>query len=138
MRCLCISLAVLRVVAGIGFVVPGCSGVNSLAGTKWKLTGWTVSPINPVSVTAKFDDGQISGLSGVNIYEGPVKAARGGSFAAGPLTATEMAGSALEMQAESAYLTLLAQARSYKVTDATLTLRDGSGNDSLIFSRVAK
>jgi hypothetical protein len=49
-----------------------------------------------------------------------------------------MAGSELEMRAESLYLTLLAQARFYQVTDTTLTLRDGGGNESLIFSRVAR
>ena len=140
MRCLRVSLAVLLVAAAMGFVVSGCSGAKSLDGTEWELTGWTVSSIDPVSVsiTARFDDGQISGSSGVNIYGGPVKAGRGESFAAGPLAATEMAGSALEMRAESLYLTLLAQARFYQVTDTTLTLRDGGGNESLIFSRVAR
>jgi heat shock protein HslJ len=139
-RCLRISLAVLLVAAAIGCVVAGCSGANSLDGTKWKLTGWTVSSIDPVSVniTATFDDAQISGSSGVNRYGGPVKTGRGGSFAAGPLAATEMAGSELEMRAESAYLTLLSQARSCEVTDTTLTLHDGGGNESLIFSRVAR
>ena len=140
MRCRCVSLAVLLVAAAMGFVVSGCSGAKSLDGTEWELTGWTVSSIDPVSVsiTASFDDGQVSGSSGVNIYSGTVKAGRGGSFAAGPLAATEMAGSELEMRAESLYLTLLAQARFYQVTDTTLTLRDGGGNESLIFSRVAR
>jgi len=37
-------------------------------------------------------------------------------------------------RAEGIYFTLLGQARSYKVSDGTLTLYDEGGNESLIFS----
>ena len=37
------------------------------------------------------------------------------------------------MRAEGAYLTLLGQARSYRVDAGRLTLFDAGGNESLIF-----
>ena len=37
------------------------------------------------------------------------------------------------MRAESAYLTLLSQAKSYKLDGRGLTLFDQNGNESLIF-----
>ena len=38
------------------------------------------------------------------------------------------------MDAEAAYLRRLEAARSYAVTDGTLVLKDGDGNDSLTFT----
>jgi heat shock protein HslJ len=49
-----------------------------------------------------------------------------------------MAGPDLEMRAESAYMTLLAQAKSYKVDGTKLTLFDAGGNESLIFEATAE
>jgi len=57
----------------------------------------------------------------------------GSAFSVGELVVTLMAGPEPAMRAERAYLTLLAQARSYEVADGTLTLYDGGGNESLIF-----
>lgn len=140
MMCLRVAVAVLLVAMTFGIVVSGYSGANSLDGTEWKLTNWTVSSVDPagVNITAKFDDGQVSGSSGANSYSGPVKVGPGQSFAVGTLAGTQMAGPEPAMRAESADLTLLAQARSYEVKNTTLTLRDGGGNESLIFSRGAK
>ena len=46
------------------------------------------------------------------------------------------AGGALKaMRAEGAYITLLRQARSYKLAGDTLTLYGAHGNESLIFAR---
>ena len=53
----------------------------------------------------------------------------------GPLAATRMAGPEPAMRAESAYLTLLGEARSYRLTDSQLVLFDSKGNESLIFDR---
>jgi heat shock protein HslJ len=114
----------------------GCSSAASkLEGTQWKLIGWTISSIDPanVTITAQFTDGQVSGNSGVNSYSGPCKLGPGDAFSAGPLAGTEMAGPEPAMRAETVYLTLLAQARSYKVVDGKLTLYDKGGNESLIF-----
>lgn len=113
----------------------GATGGGALNGTRWRLTGWTLSSLNPAdfTITAQFAPGRISGRSGVNSYSGSVKVGPGSAFATGTLAGTKMAGPEPAMRAESAYLTLLAQARSWERTDRGLTLKDGGGNESLIF-----
>lgn len=138
MRLLATALLALVLVAG---ALAGCSaGSASLNGTSWKLTGWTVSSLDPskFEIIATFDDGRISGRSGVNSYNGPVKTDASGSFSAGQLATTLMAGSPEAMRAESAYLKLLAAAKSYLVSGDKLTLLDGNGNESLIFTRAGQ
>lgn len=134
-----IATLLLIAIAAVG--LSGCiSTSDPLEGTEWKLTGWTVSSIDPASVTitAEFAEGRLSGNSGVNTYSGPYKAGPDATFSAGPLAATEMAGPEPVMRAETAYLTLLGQAKSYEVTGSRLTLFDGGENESLIFERVGK
>ena len=60
------------------------------------------------------------------------------AVSAGPLVGTKMAGPEPAMRAETAYLTLLGQARSYKVVDGKLKLYDKGGNESLIFEAASK
>ena len=117
-------------------VVAGCSrGGDPLEGTQWRLSEWTLSSLSPAdfTITAAFADGTISGRSGVNTYSGPYEAGSGGSFSAGPLASTEIAGPKPAMRAEGAYLTLLTQARSYELAEGRLTLLDEGGNVSLIY-----
>jgi heat shock protein HslJ len=122
--------------------LAGCSHAasspksNALDGTNWKLTGWTVSSLNPAdfTITADFAHGQISGTSAVNSYSGPYKLGPGDAFSLGPIASTEMAGPEPAMRAESAYQKLLAGAKSYKLASGTLTLYDAGGNPSLIFA----
>jgi heat shock protein HslJ len=99
--------------------------------------GWTVSSLHPesVTITANFAEGRIAGTCGVNSYGGPYQAGAGNSFSTGQLAMTAMAGPEPAMRAESIYLTLLGQARSYKMADDRLTLYDAGGNESLIFQR---
>lgn len=120
--------------------LAGCgSGSGALNGTRWRLTGWTLSSLNPAdfTITAQFAGGRISGKSAVNSYSGSVKLGPGQAFATGALAGTKMAGPEPAMRAESAYLALLAQARSWERTDNRLTLKDGGGNESLIFEPAA-
>ena len=134
------SLGALGIAATL-VVLVGCAAASvSLDGTQWRLTGWTVSSIDPaaVTITADFADGQISGNSGVNSYSGPCTVGPGEAFSAGPLAATLMAGEEPAMRAETAYLTLVGQAKSYKVQEGTLTLFDAGGNESLIFASATK
>ena len=42
------------------------------------------------------------------------------------------------MRAETAYTTLLSQAKSFRIAAGTLTLYDGGGNESLIFETASK
>jgi heat shock protein HslJ len=129
--------------ANPGSSPPGSSPSRSpLEGTQWRLSEWTVSSIDPASVTiwANFAGGQISGSSGVNSYGGPYKTGPGDAFSTGQLAVTAIGGTGPAMRAESAYLTLLSQGRSYRVSGDgdTLTLYDAAGNESLIFVSVVK
>lgn len=121
--------------------LAGCRQAGGpLDGTSWRLAGWTVSSLHPLdfTITAGFDGGRISGSAGVNSYGGPYTAGPSAAFAAGPLAVTAMAGPEPAMRAEKVYLTLLGQARSYKVTSGRLTLYDPGGNESLYLEAAGK
>jgi heat shock protein HslJ len=94
-----------------------------------------LSSLNPAdfTITAKFTNGEVAGNSGVNTYSGPYKLGPGNAFSIGQVAGTLMAGPEPAMRAETAYLTLLGQAKSYKMTDGKLILNDKGGNESLIF-----
>jgi len=130
------SQAAVPVIVLASIALIGCApGRSELEGTQWRLTEWTLSSLEPrqFEITAKFADGQVSGHGGVNAYGGPFKLGSDHAFAVGPLVSTEMAGPEPAMRAEGAYLTLLGQARSYRVDASRLTLFDAGGNASLIF-----
>lgn len=132
------GITVVLLVAALAAILVGCSLARSpLEGTRWRLVGWTISSLDPVSVTitANFAEGRISGTSGVNSYGGPYNAGPGNSFSTGQLASTAMAGPEPAMRAETSYLTLLGQARSYKLAGDRLTLYDAGGNESLILQR---
>jgi heat shock protein HslJ len=126
-----VPVIVLASIALIGFV-PGRS---ELEGTQWRLAAWTLSSLSPgeFNITAEFADGQVGGHGGVNSYGGPYTLGPGNAFVVGSIVSTEMAGPEPAMRAEGAYLTLLGQARSYRVEADRLTLFDAGGNESLIF-----
>ena len=108
-----------------------------LDGTKWKLTGWTLSSLDPkdFAITLAFSGGNISGSGGVNSYGGSYEAKADGSISLGPISMTEMAGPETAMRAESAFFTLFGQTKSFKVKGDALTLFDKNGNEQLIFKR---
>ena len=116
--------------------LAGCSRADSkLDGTRWRLDVWTLSSVSPreFPITAEFADGRVSGSSGVNTYSGPYRVGPGAAFSTGPVTTTQLAGSEAAMRVETAYLTLLGQAESFKMTDAKLTLYDEFGSESMNF-----
>jgi heat shock protein HslJ len=132
-------MAVRLLVALCFLGLVGCArGPSALDGTQWRLTEWTLSSLNPrdFEITAEFADGKISGRSGVNSYGGPYTLGSRQSFKVGSIASTQMAGSASAMRAEGAYLTLLGQARSYRVEAGRLTLFDAGGNEWLSFEAV--
>jgi len=111
------------------------AGGRTLAGTKWRLTAWSVSSLDSsqFTITADFDDSQISGTSAVNSYGGPYTAGSDGTFSVGELRATRMAGSEVAMRAEAIDFDLLQQARNYAATETTLTLKNEGDQEILIF-----
>lgn len=138
---LCMAIAAMLVVAVAVGALAGCGrGQPALDGTQWRLTEWTLSSLDArdFDITAGFADGKISGHSGVNSYGGPYTVGARQSFKVGSIASTEMAGPELAMRAEGAYLTLLGQARSYRVEAGRLTLLDAGGNESLIFVAAGK
>ena len=123
------------------FALVGCSNTpNALDGTQWKLTGWTLNSLNPAdfTITAKFTNGQIAGSSGVNTYSGAYKLGPGNAFSVEQVASTLMAGPEPAMRAETTYMALLGQAKSYSISGATLTLYDKGGNESLILEATGK
>jgi heat shock protein HslJ len=135
------TLAALLLIPVSLIALVGCSLSNSpLDGTRWGLDVWTLSYVSPrdFPITAEFADGRISGRSGVNTYNGPYKLGPGAAFSAGPFAVTQMVGSEQAMRTEAAYLTLLRQAKSFKMTHAKLTLYDEFGSESLNFEAASK
>ena len=130
------AIAAMLVVAVAIGALSGCGrGQPALDGTRWRLTEWTLSSLDArdFEITAEFADGKISGRGGVNSYGGPYTLGSRQSFKVGSIASTEMAGPEPAMRAEGAYLTLLGQARSYKLEAGQLTLFDAAGNVSLSF-----
>jgi heat shock protein HslJ len=120
-------------------LLAGCSSggeTPSLEGTSWKLTGWSLSSLDPndFTITADFKDGKVTGQSAVNRYSGSYTTGPGDAFSAKETATTMMAGPEPAMRAEQAYLKLLGEAASFKVSGSTLTLFDASGNESLIYT----
>lgn len=129
---------VLRVLGMVLLVmiVAGCAAeAESLAGTEWRLSGWSVSSLNPADfeITAEFDGERIGGKAGVNSYGGGYSVGPAGAFSTGDLVTTLMAGPEPAMRAERVYLDLLQQARRYEREDGALTLLDERENVLLIF-----
>jgi heat shock protein HslJ len=117
--------------------VAGCGGSQpGLSGTAWKLTGWSVSSLDPAdfTITADFTDDEVGGRSAVNSYGGPYTADSDGAFSVGPLASTQMAGPEPAMRAESVFFELMDQAAAYTSDGSTLTLSDQNGNELLIFA----
>jgi len=110
-------------------------GAASLADTRWRLAAWSASARAPAEfeITAEFAAGRIGGRSAVNSYGGDCSATADGDFSVGALAMTEMAGEPAAMQAESLYLSLLAQARRWRIANAQLVLSADAQN-LLIFA----
>lgn len=134
---LSIVIAALSLVAGCGSSATKDAG--NLQGPEWQLLGSSINATNfaSVGITAKFDGTTVSGFSGVNQYTGPYTSKPDGSFKAGPLAATLMAGSDQLMAAEGAYRKLLEGCDSYQVADGKLTLSTG-GNVTLVYEPATK
>jgi len=143
---LCLTtLAAIGSATGIPWIpVTGTSDLQparmTLSGTLWNLDSYDhngmMVPALPASVvTIRFqDDGQITGLSGINRYFGQYHAGRTSISITG-LGSTLMAGPEPLTAQESAYMGLLATVSSYVVNGSVLELKNGSGNVVLRFTR---
>ena len=139
MKTCALGFARAMAVALLMMVTLGCAAApESLAGTEWRLVGWSVSSLYPgdFEITAVFHGGRIEGKAGVNSYGGGYTLGPGDAFAVGDLVTTLMAGPEPAMWAEQAYLELLTQVRTCALADNTLTLYDEAGNEILVFRPV--
>lgn len=133
-----VGVACVAAVALVAVALSGCSSDEqpSLAGTSWTLVSWaeTIAIPADIIITAAFDETKVSGNSGVNSYFGQYRRDGDGSFSAGPIGSTMMAGPQDAMDAEAAFVKRLEAAASYAVTGDRLVLRDADGKDSLVFT----
>ncbi len=101
---------------------------GDLEGHTWVVEEMTlhalpVKPIEGTTMTAKFEDGSVSGIATCNNYSGPYET-DGDSMKMGPFATTLMACTEPQdaMAQESSYLELLGTVDSYEVKDKQLIL----------------
>lgn len=133
-----IHMVVLILAVASLLPLAGCCGTvatGGLDGVDWVLEGTSVSSIDfrSIGVTARFEDGKVSGFSGVNSYGGEYTSGATGALKFGAMSATLRAGMPEAMRAEQVYLELLGAVRSYKVADGHLTLYGEGGDELLAF-----
>lgn len=113
----------------------GGSGGPPLEGTSWQLSAETPLGValGAAGVTARFEDGTLTGNSGCNQYNGSYEV-DGDALTIGPdIASTQMACPAPQMAVERAYLTRLPKVASYEIAGDTLTLSDEEGAALLLF-----
>jgi heat shock protein HslJ len=131
----------MSLLAALAILATGCEhadeGSSVLAGTDWRLTGWSAPSLDPArfTITIGFDDSRFFGNSAVNSYGGRYAASAGGDFSIGEMQSTLRAGTPAMMQAEQVYFELLAQSRKYAVNDTTLALNDDGNDPLLVFTK---
>ena len=104
-------------------------GGSDLEGANWYLEGTTAAQI-----TARFQDGRVSGSAGCNNYFGSYTLAPGSeALEIGELATTRMMCEDAVMEQETAFLDAMAAVTEYAVEDQSLTLTYPDGE--LVFAR---
>jgi heat shock protein HslJ len=109
-----------------------------LEGTAWRLDGLAAgndavtSTIAGTEVTARFEDGQVTGSGGCNEYGGTYTVNRD-EIAIAELASTLIACDGAVMDQEAAFLDGLERAASFAVEGSTLSLSDADGRFLLSF-----
>jgi heat shock protein HslJ len=139
---LCLSGVLVLVAAGCGDDDDAETGSSDqsdggppLEGTTWQLTA--DAPLGVAlagaGVTARFEDGKLSGRSGCNEYNGTYEV-DGDALTIGPnIASTDMACPAPQMAVEQAYLSRLPKVASFTIDVDTLTLADDGGETVLTY-----
>jgi heat shock protein HslJ len=124
------SVAGLIAIALVASVVACSGSADDPTGRTWQLMNLEGVPrIQGSVIDMTIADGQVSGTSGCNTYNGPATVDEGdNSMTLGPdLASTMMACSDEVMEQELRYLTGLPRVASYEMANDTLTLLDGEG-----------
>jgi heat shock protein HslJ len=110
-----------------------------LEGTTWKLTSLATetgmnNTLPNTTITAKFDDENVTGSSGCNRYFGSYQVNKTeinvGQVGSTLMFCTDPDGVMIQ---ESSYVLLLKNVTSYAISDNALTLSDSLGNPQLVF-----
>jgi heat shock protein HslJ len=131
-------LTVLAAVALYPAEPAAAQPVPGLEGAQWSLlsyldkTGNTAQVLPETRITAEFRAGQVSGSAGCNTYSAPYEA-DGDRLTIGNAISTMMMCPEPIMDQESAYLTNLQAAASYKIESDRLTISDARGATLLTF-----
>ena len=97
-------------------------------GKTWRVSRLEADALpEDAGLTLTFEAGKLSGHSGVNAFHGAATLGNDGSFHAGPLAMTRMAGSPEAMQRESLMLVAIERADGWKVSGEILSLLAGEG-----------
>jgi heat shock protein HslJ len=107
---------------------------HTLEGTSWVLaaTALDAAGVDEFTPTAEFNDGTVSGTTGVNRYTGTYTKSRS-KLSPGPVASTRRAGSPAAMAIEREYLSRLDRVTSFKISGDTLTLADAKGAPVLVY-----
>lgn len=111
------------------------TSANALFASQWTLQeGRLGVPLDGVAVTARFTASRVTGSSGCNTYNGPVRIEGTGIVIGPSFASTEKACEPRVAAVETAYLALLPRATRFAVEGGRLTLSDASGDALLVYS----
>lgn len=131
-----VAVACAGIPGGVTTNGPSVSAPATLQGTTWRLASIDGRPaLSGVRVTANFESGEdrVAGSAGCNQYFGRA-AVKGERLEVGDLGSTRMFCTADGVMAqESAYLSALGKASTYRVTGTQLRLGPTTGVVTLVF-----
>ncbi len=133
-----VFLVLVGLVTGL-FVLAACASStppDELTTPLWNLSTLGGQAISADAyITAQFSaDGQVGGSSGCNQYSGTYTVSGSQLEIAAPLASTLMACSQPIMDLESAYLTALAEVKSFAISGDELTLKDADDQPVLVYT----
>jgi heat shock protein HslJ len=113
--------------------VPVAFGEAPEGGTELEGVNWYLTEMTTGQITARFQDGRVSGSAGCNNYFGSYILTPGSdALEIGELATTRMMCEEAVMEQESAFLQALSATTAYSVDDDLLTLTYPDG--TLLFS----
>lgn len=137
------ALVTTLIVAAVGLTacqgavgIQQAGGDTSLEGTQWVLATLNgQAPIAGTTLTAAFAENQVGGSAGCNQYSGAYLTSNGNltirEIAMTEMFCMEPAG---VVEQEQSFLSALASAAGYRVTDGRLKILDPAGNTMLTFT----
>lgn len=113
--------------------------LERLSGTNWRLTHFSFDDPVPegIAITARFDNGRITGHAGCNNYFVTMEAPTPYELSSGPVGSTRMACPPPQMEAEDRYLKALEKAGqfSYLLGGLAISYKMDDKHNTLIFER---